>query len=979
MVAVELKRIGNDAIEMEFCIEGSAWMPARLINRLARTEISLSEATFGLVLETDGKKVTLWGTDMHCTGIRHIGAESITCENVHNELGISLRMTYSIDANTIRQFTEIRNISSRAITVRDVVLLQAVTETEIQGQASNIDFTLGDSGSLSADTLKKVDAHPLFLGGTVFIGIDWPVAENAVQGRLFRCTQFAGETLASGESFILRPLSIGASLPDLLPQTFLQHLKRLRGRETRRASMYFDWLVHASEGLKEVEYDQLLDYFVMLKKEFDIRFDIFCSDDGIFETRWATTFDLYQKQHESLFPQGFKRMSDRMKSIGMEAGVWLGPDGFGETEVEEHARIDTVASLVREHGIGIIKMDTVVSRPVGDDPYRNERYMRKLERLVDACHEANPDIIIINHRISASPYILTMLDSTLWMGAESYPDHFLYNDDKPRLFTRFGSFGRGEPTYYGAYSELLEDHGVCFNGFTEGWREELVVQALGRALMLAPEIYGTLFLLPDEDYRDLAKIMKLVEQFSGLLTRTKYEVATGDFIHADGERALLCLVNDNWETKERELRINAEIGINGESARYEIICHFPFPEEVPNTWYAGWGGSVKVQLSPFQVCVLEIRPATMQTDDLMDTQSTEPVVIATLPQQRMDRASISLGTFTQTEIREEDEITAELIRFQISSDPTEAQVLDRNEASQYDEVNACRQFFRNKLRKECFAIATNAWDGDPVTAWGDSPFWNDGDNVWRLDTGALNMIARVEVTLAELGPGPVIEWGKGRSLPRSVVFEVSADAKEWHAAEATLYYRRQPIEPRTVAQRFIASFDELDRPMRYIRMHVRGILAGDIRVQTWKNGVLTAIPTDSWRGNNLLTARNPSALYKKSFMVDEAWDGRYAAVVVELPDGPDVWLKQEIAIVWVEATDGRVWPVTEASPAYPFGGWEGNANRRARCWTFRLLVTPGMCGLPLTFRLAWFGPKEEAYRQEGSPLPLVSGYIVAVK
>ncbi|TVY07177.1 hypothetical protein [Paenibacillus cremeus] len=963
------KRIGNDAIELDFGSESHQMMPVAITNKLAGTVVQLMDTGFALVLLEGDNLIQISSRDMRCTSIDQTAGESICIGMVSDEFGILLLLNYSVTGHRIRQTMTVRNESGSRVHIREVILLQANTPSEIRGQTSSHDLSRGDAGLLDTELLTRVDAHPLFIDDHLFIGIDWPVAENSVQGRMFRCMQFVGEDLAPGESFEFRHLSIGASLPGVLPQTFLSHLKELRGRKTRRASLYFDWLVHASEGLHEQEFEQLLDYFALLREVFGIHFDLFCADDGIFETRWETTFDLYRMQHESLFPNGFAKMSERIKSMGMECGAWLGPDGFGETKEDEQQRIDTVVAIIKEHGIGIIKLDVCVSVPLGNNPYHNERYLRKLERMVAACRTANPNIIIINHRVSSSPYILTLLDSTLWMGAESYPDHFLYSEDKPRLFTRFGSYGRGEPTYYGAYSELLEDHGVCFNGFLEGWREELAVQTFGRALMLSPEIYGALFLLPDEDYPELARMMKLAEQFRDLMAHTIYDRTTGDFYHSDGKSALLCLVNDSWETVTREIRVGGMLGLQREVDAYQVIRHYPSCDTASYN-YAAWDGKLQVQMSPFQVCVLEIKPK--------ETSVTprDEVRIVTLPEDRIDRSSVYLGLFEQMEPELDDIAAAEWVRFSVSSDPTEVQVMNRARPSQFSEVNRSRQFFREKLRKECYGNSSNAWDGDPTTAWGDSLYWRETDNVWRLDLGEHHRAARMEVMLANIGPGPVLDWVKGRVIPRTIMFEVSADAREWHAVEAVLYYRRQPIEPRTIAHKLIADLAEVDLPIRFIRMHMNGVLIGDIRVQTRENGELLDVPRHRWKGNNLLTSKPPLAMFKKSFNVDEAWEGRYAAVLVELPEDTKVWLKQEIAGAWIQTTDGRKWPLTDASPAFPFNGWEGNANRKGHCWTFRLSLTTDMCNLPLTFCLAWYGVNEEL---KASPVPKIKGYIIAVK
>ena len=54
----------------------------------------------------------------------------------------------------------------------------------------------------------------------------------------------------------------------------------------------------------------------------------------------STKTDKFKNQ----FPNGFKPIYDKAKSFGCRLGVWLGPDGFGDTP--EQAWDDAVDSFV---------------------------------------------------------------------------------------------------------------------------------------------------------------------------------------------------------------------------------------------------------------------------------------------------------------------------------------------------------------------------------------------------------------------------------------------------------------------------------------------------------------------------------------------------------------------------------------------------------------------------------------------------------
>ena len=51
--------------------------------------------------------------------------------------------------------------------------------------------------------------------------------------------------------------------------------------------------------------------------------------------------------------------NEQAKGFGGRLGVWLGPDGFGDTPQEEAARINLLTSLCRDHHFELFKMDAV--------------------------------------------------------------------------------------------------------------------------------------------------------------------------------------------------------------------------------------------------------------------------------------------------------------------------------------------------------------------------------------------------------------------------------------------------------------------------------------------------------------------------------------------------------------------------------------------------------------------------------------------
>lgn len=887
------------------------------------------------------------------------------------QTSLTLDLVWELSGPTLSLRAVVTNEGADEIFVRDLALFDAETDADVGGWREEGRPSSSELAPREVIADQRVDARPIFLDDHTFCGIDWPVADNATDGRAIRCRQFPGERLGPGQSFTARSFSLGVGERGRPAETFLAHLDRLRDRPTGRAAFYFDWLTHGSEGPTESEMEAQFDLLERLRDEFGVQFDIYAVDDGAVETRWGMMFDSYRLEHDRRFPRGMKRLTDRARGLGMDFGVWIGPDGFGESPEEERQRIDTIVRMIEDWNVRLFKMDTCVSSPMTQDPYHNERYMRKLERLAAACRSARPDLIIINHRVTSSPYILGILDSTLWQGAESYVDHFLTSVDRPRLFTRHAAYARGNPTYGGAYSPLLEDHGVCFNGDFHGWADELAAGVFGRALALSPEVYGALFMLPDTAYAELGRLTRLAEEKRELLAHMTLDEETGGFIHSDGRSAIVCVFNDSWETTTETFTIGERLGLNQSSEAFEVTRLFPSIDNEADTWRAAWGDPIKIQLRPFATCAIEVRPVDDATDDVLSGP------IATLSSETMDRASISLGEFERETPTPETCAFAERTRFTLDSDPIEAQALDRLPPSRFEEVNACRDFIRAKLRRESITVAAHGWDDDPTTGWSDVMLWEGTSNVWRLDLGRTQPVDRIVVTLSDRNPGPLLGAADGRALDGPIRFEVSADASLWHETEAVVYYIRTPWAPKT-PKRVIAEFPESIGPVRYARMDMRGIVVEDIRVTERRGSQRVESPRDGWRGSNLFTTREPLIVFSNIFDLDEAWPGRYLAIVAEFPDDASAPLKQETAVAWIESDDGAFTPIVEACPLTPFHGWECNPRRKAKALTFRASLGKGWEGRRLTARLAWFGAEALKENDAPTPEPRVSGRLVAV-
>lgn len=929
-----MRPMNNEFMRLSFDEAACGPRLVGVTNKLTNRSIAL-EGNVGLilVLEVDGSNLLVQQTEFQLQNrVTTPTAESLCWTFAGSGVKLSLDQSWTLAGAVVSCTLRVRNGGSSAIRLRDVVLLSATTREGAAALAVTVKEGVGDPGRFISRAEGAIDANPVFLQDCFFVGIDWPVAENRLDEGRLTCRQFPGVDLAPGAAWSSRSLSFGVSATGQLPQAFLKHLDVKRGRPTRRASFYFDWLTHATEGPTQSETHQMLDLLAMLKREHGVHFDIYALDDGAVETRWELMFDRHQLRHRLLYPQGVESTARRAKELGIEMGIWLGPDVIYRGDKNDTQRREDILAMVRDWNVGLFKLDVCVSWPLKDDPYYNDWYMTKLEELYAAARAINPNLVVINHRIRFSPYMLTILDSTLWESAESYAEVVLGNSDKPRLYTRFGAYQRGEPSYFGAYSPLLEDHGMCFNGDWRGWRNEFVLGAFGRALALSPEIYGTLFLLPDNEYAELGRLMKLADENRTLLGHTRYVKETGDFIHSDGNECVVCMVNDSWQQAERSYSLG-DLGLP-DAAVYQVELLYPLNLIQVESLGVSANVNLRITLPAFGIAALKLQPVKA----LPVGGHVSLTALTTL--------TILSGT-SLVPWREDGRVLAQVerVRFAADTDVLEHQTLKRLASSRHPEVNACRAFYAAKQRRECTGIAAHAWDGDETTVWGDDGVWRYYKNIWRLDLGAEAAVGIVEIRLSQLMPGPVLESGDKRGLTGSITLELSNDLVNWESRPGHVFYRRRPVEPDSVIQ-ILGDFGGAKG--RYLRIHARGFHTNGIVVHA-SDG--TPLLSTHWHGNNMLTVREPAHHAALDLLVGlkqvakEQEAGRLGdatlAVLCNLGLKQGASSNAELALAWLEQ-GGVVTPLLEASPMLPAHRWEWDCCLPVNSIVFRLDLPKGL-------------------------------------
>ena len=130
--------------------------------------------------------------------------------------------------------------------------------------------------------------------------------------------------------------------------------------QTPSLSEYFSWIDNTNEGATEHQTLANLEFFKWLHDEYGVDLDIYALDAGAIDTPGGYG-SIYSERFKKQFPNGFGPIMEKAKSFGCRLGVWLGPDGFGNSPSEEKARIDMLVTLCRDYHFHLFKFDAVGS------------------------------------------------------------------------------------------------------------------------------------------------------------------------------------------------------------------------------------------------------------------------------------------------------------------------------------------------------------------------------------------------------------------------------------------------------------------------------------------------------------------------------------------------------------------------------------------------------------------------------------------
>lgn len=756
------------------------------------------------------------------------------------------------------------------------------------------------------------------------------------------------------------------------------HTFPLAGADEKTPSLshYFSWIDNTNEGATEHQTLANLEFFKWLHDEYGMDLDIYALDAGAIDTPGGYG-SIDSERFKKQFPNGFGPIAEKAKSFGCRLGVWLGPDGFGDTPEEEKARTDMLVKLCRNYNFHLFKVDAVCGQ------LRKEKQQAFVNMLKE-CRKFTPDLIVLNHRLDLGEG-LAHTTTELWAG-EAYIDVWRGND-KTATHNRAITLELGVPLdeVTGKPKRLVEDHGVCLSSSLDYWEDDLFLQTFSRNLILAPELYGSPWFLRDDEFPKLARVYNLARHYrdilpDGMVIKDK-AYGPNAVSRGNGKTRIVSLCNPTWDPATYTVTIGADIGLDAEGP-YEVRRFHP-SEEIIGSFTKGQSVKVTVPAFRSQVmivssepskelgvkgCTYEVvrdvpgKPATLKllgmpgtsakislpaqprkfTKATLDGKPAESLLTGktldvSFPgpalQQPWHRKLIDLKP---VEVPADAEAHYEATCYAADNNAMEVRSIFRSGPTKLPQVKASRDaFFDQKLLVERGVWDRYLFDKDPGTFFrlSQSAIW---DGALRIDMGKTAKVDQWVLRNVDAGFKPKQAF-------------VSTDLKTWSAVPLKIE-SENPVEATVLkgsysgtkewqtiqVNRITIDVPEQLRNMRYLKIPGKAVNVGE--ATAYQNG--SPIDGTGWRASNVFadyTKAPAKQAWSGSFRLDEAAIGSYLVIPCNGKHGRDgAYASLRI--------DGRWVGAPSRAKAYPANPWETGNGHPDDNFSYFFPVTEDMIG-----------------------------------
>lgn len=621
-VAVTFKTSADFALDFMW----TAWRPPGKVNN-AENPAVLTSKDFTLVQATNDSNGQVRRLNLDFRGPGHL----------------VLRLTYTLQPGAF--------FCRRQIVVRDTVfgkhflrwtwplrgtLPEGINLLKAGGFGQPVAFTIQDGG--------------------VFLGLEFPTANNEVSAGQFRCGQEIGEKV--GRLGVASDPVVVALTPDNRVRLwFDRYLDSIRVAPLKPYLLYNSWYdlrapVMVKDPARALTETNVLRTISILRDRLvdkrKVHFDAFVLDDGwdVYRSDWQINRDQ--------FPNGFAPLVRALSEMGTHLGIWIGPIGgyshrdWRVTWMRNHGYetvgdqmcvagkrygkllLKRVTDLVRQDSVRYFKWDGIqfsCSEP--GHGHLPGIYSRRavMERVIDMCRSVraiSPDVFTnITSGTWLSPWWLKYTN-TIWMQgrdygyakvasisrrdqAMTYRDLVLYRD----FVTQNQWFPVANLMTHGiikGYLNMLGGRQEPLDKFTDN---AVLYVARGPAMW---ELYISPGLLTNAELDALAGAIHWAKNRFSILAHTRLiggnpgEGEPYAYLHFLGERGIIAVRNPVVAPQSLAIRLTSEYGLKRGADSLVVEKVYPAGFVFPRLYRDG--DAVNVDLNGFETAIYEVYPVS---------------------------------------------------------------------------------------------------------------------------------------------------------------------------------------------------------------------------------------------------------------------------------------------------------------------------------------------------------------------------------
>jgi len=622
-VRVSSYKVGNRHIVRTIDIKNGC-LSTKAIGRPSRPISVIGGDEFALILGPDKKRIT--AGEFKISSVEP-AADELKIIMQHPDTGLKAEVEYRLkkDDFYLRKTINLKNEGTLPVQVLDV-------------EVESLRF-----GNARALGLGK----PVYAEGKLFLGLEFPLSHNEQQNGLVKLRQLLGKTLQPGESLVTKTAVAGAaSKKETVEEAFDRYIRRIALRKPEVMTVYGNWArydylsddVWPDEKMVLETVDELIKM-----REAGWQADYYVMDAGWFDRKGD-----YTDYVKPAWPNGPEPMATAINNIGIKYGLWFEVGGgildnpavqpsrnsSGRLCLASEPYISTfkkaLIEQIKDLGLTMVKFDFATFNCDSDQhghilgEYATEASLASFLEMLDSVRREHPEVkYIIFNGFHRSPWWLMHVD-TIYCGDPAPSDvPSLKLRDSINLKTDNGvhehRVGHFLPWY--AIDDcglMIGKTGTIYWIGAEEFRKTWVLN-IGRGGMM-PFIYGDLRLLDDSDRRFITKIWDILLKNAKVFANTKVILGRPNgkevygYSHFMGQHGFVFLSNPTFEQKAVTLKLDTSLGLNA-SSKSPLAVSEIFPVECNYTDDTGFksGGEINIELAPFEVRALEIRPSKGKT------------------------------------------------------------------------------------------------------------------------------------------------------------------------------------------------------------------------------------------------------------------------------------------------------------------------------------------------------------------------------